>query len=587
VSVLLAVSLLLSRPALADWPNDPLVNLAVSTAATQQNGGWLVSDGSGGAIISWTDGRAGKLSNGFLAYDVYAQHVLATGVVDPAWPVNGQALCDTTARKQGGRIVSDGAGGAIVVWQDGRASGVGGFDIYAQHVLSNGTVDPLWPRQGRALCTAALDQINPVALADGKGGAIVGWQDQRSVTTADDIYAQHVQASGVVDPVWPADGRALCTAVGLQRSVTMVAGASGSAIVAWQDGRAGGGSSDHVYAERVLADGTVDPAWPANGRALCAAVGAQVNPAFVADGLGGGIISWSDGRQGTTNTDIYAQHVLAGGAVDPAWPANGRAGCTAAGNQVSPVIVGDGASGAIVGWVDFRGGTTPDVYAQHVLGNGAVDPEWPADGRALCTAPYTQASLGMAADAAGGAIVTWMDNRLVGSQDFDVYAQHVTYNGTVDPLWPADGRALCTAVGQQASPRVIADGAGGAIAAWTDMRSDVGDIYAQRVQANGSLGGSVGVPRDGVTELVLDAVHPNPWRGGALALSFSLAGGAPATLEVIDIAGRRIASQRIFNRGDGRGSATLAPGRRLAPGVYLVSLRQGGAVRTRRFVVLD
>jgi hypothetical protein len=584
VSALLTASLLFSRPALADWPNDPLANLPVCTAANQQNGGRLVSDGAGGAIIMWSDDRLDGLT-----YDIYAQHVLASGIVDPAWPAGGRALCDTTGTQQSPVIVSDGAGGAIVAWQDGRGTGLAGYDVYAQHVLASGALDAAWPHQGRALCTADLDQINVAAVPDGAGGAIVAWQDQRSVTTADDVYAQHVLASGVVDPHWPADGRALCTAVGPQRFLRIVAGTSGSAIVAWQDGRAGGGTSDHVYAERVLANGAVDPTWPANGRALCAAAGAQVNPVVVADGAGGGIVSWSDGRAGTANTDIYAQHVLAGGAVDPAWPANGQALCSAAANQVVPAIVEDGAHGAIVAWADFRVGTTSDVYAQHVLGNGAVDPAWPTDGRALCTAPYTQASLGMAADAAGGAIVTWMDNRVVGSQDFDVYAQHVTYNGTVDPVWPADGRALSTVVGEQAAPRVIADGAGGAICAWTDMRvgSQNGDIYAQRVRANGSLGGSVGVPRDGPVELALDAVHPNPWRGGALSLSFSFAGDTPATLDVIDIAGRRIASQGIATRGSGRGSASIAPGRPLAPGVYLVSLRQGGAVRTRRFVVLD
>jgi hypothetical protein len=48
----------------------------------------------------------------------------------------------------------------------------------------------------------------------------------------------------------------------------------------------------------------------------------------------------------------------------------------------------------------------------------------------------------------------------------------------------------------------IADDTGGVILAWDDWRAEVlvggnymGDIFAQRVQSNGKLGGAVVVPR--------------------------------------------------------------------------------------------
>jgi len=63
---------------------------------------------------------------------------------------------------------------------------------------------------------------------------------------------------------------------------------------------------------------------------------------IASDGAGGAIITWSDLRSGT-DSDIYAQHVLASGLVDPGWPVDGRAICTAAGDQSSPAIVSDGA----------------------------------------------------------------------------------------------------------------------------------------------------------------------------------------------------------------------------------------------------
>jgi hypothetical protein len=204
---------------------------------------------------------------------------------------------------------------------------------------------------------------------------------------------------------------------------------AGGAIVTWQDFRSGG--SD-IYAQHVLASGAVDLAWPADGRALCILASNKSLPTIAPDGAGGAIVTWQDARSG--NSDIYAQHVLASGAPDPAWPADGRALCTASGNQNVPTIVPDGAGGAIVAWQDYRGGTYGDLYAQHVLATGAVDPAWPADGRALSTAAFDQLSPVSVPDGAGGAIVTWQDLRGAGSH---IYAQRVEAFGRLGNPEPA------------------------------------------------------------------------------------------------------------------------------------------------------
>jgi hypothetical protein len=81
----------------------------------------------------------------------------------------------------------------------------------------------------------------------------------------------------------------------------------------------------------------------------------------------------------------------------------------------------------------------------------------------------------------------------------------------------------------------------------------------------------------------LDPVRPNPTRGGALAVHFSLPTAAPARLELLDVAGRRIASHEV---GAGQHSLDLGAGQHLAPGLYLVRLTQGANTRTTRAVVL-
>ena len=101
--VLLAVSVsLLAGPAAADWPSNPLGNLVICNASNFQLSPDIATDRAGGAIIAWADLRNG------VSYDIYAQHVLASGTVDPAWLNGGRAVC-TAAGSQGNvKLVSDG-----------------------------------------------------------------------------------------------------------------------------------------------------------------------------------------------------------------------------------------------------------------------------------------------------------------------------------------------------------------------------------------------------------------------------------------------------------------------------------------------
>ncbi len=469
LAIVLATGMALALPprsAHAAWPHNPAINLPLCTAANEQSTGVIASDLAGGAYVAWQDFRNGS------TYDIYAQHVLASGVTDPTWPANGRPVCSATNNQQVPCIVSDGVGGAIVAWADLRGGAT--FDIYAQHLLTTG-VDPAWPADGRALSTAAGSQVYPQMVSDGNGGAIVTWQDARS--GINDIYAQHVNAMGFVDGAWPVDGRALCTATGPQTFPTIATDGAGGAIVVWTDGRL---MVTDIYAQHVQSSGVVDPAWPVDGRGVCTATNTQQNPAIETDGSGGAYIAWEDYRSGGAD-DIYVSRVLANSTLY--WASNGVALCLAANSQINPAMVRDGGTGVLITWQDNRGATAYDVYVHHVISTGP-DASWPGDGRALCTAAGDQNSPSICSDGSGGALVGWQDVRTASG----LYAQHVSATGGVDGAWPVDGRALCLAATGIATPRVVTDGAGGAIACWTDSRAANQDIYAQRVARFSYLG---------------------------------------------------------------------------------------------------
>src|SRR5207247_928342 len=99
----------------------------------------------------------------------------------------------------------------------------------------------------------------------------------------------------------------------------------------------------------------------------------------------------------------------------------------------------------------------------------------------ICAFPTIQLAHALTRDG-GGSITVWQDER---NAQKDLYAQRLNSGGF--PVWAVGGLPVCKAAGEQLSPRLVSDGAGGAIVVWEDLRSDAGDIYAQRIDASGIL----------------------------------------------------------------------------------------------------
>ena len=375
------------------------------------------------------------------------------------WPVNGNLICSATGDQKYPEIVSDGAGGAIIAWQDSRS---GYSDIYAQRVDSLGVLK--WDADGILICTALNEQLGPRLVSDGAGGAIITWYDGRNLNY--DIYAQRVDFLGVLK--WDADGIPICTTADYRESPRIVSDRAGGAIITWSDYR---GGFANIYAQCIDTSGVVK--WITDGVAICATAGDQRLPELVSDGTGGAIMAWQDDRGGYFS--IYAQRVDSLGVEQ--WNPDGVAICTAMNGQWSPELVSDGAGGAIMAWQDDRGGYL-NIYAQRVDSSGVV--KWSLDGVAIRTATAHQKFHKVVADGAGGAIIAWQDSL---DGNWDICTQRVDSSGVVG--WAANGVAVCAAPDSQQYPKLVCDGAGGAIVAWQDYRNGNYDIYARRVGADG------------------------------------------------------------------------------------------------------
>lgn len=500
---LVLVGLLKISDSNAQWSNSSTTNNLIALAATSdyKNGQQVISDGAGGAIIVWYDDR-----NGLFNADIFAQRINAAGVIQ--WTTNGVAISTTAASDQYlPNVVSDGSGGAIITWQDFR-NGQTNPDIYAQRINAAGVVQ--WTGNGVVICNAANEQFSASIVSDGAGGAILSWQDARTPSNAD-IYAQRINAAGVVQ--WTGNGVAISAASNTQGAPNLVSDGANGAIITWQDYRSGNNSD--IYAQRINSSGVVQ--WAADGIVVSSETGDQYFPSIVSDNSNGAVITWQDFRSGIA--DIYAQRLNGSGIAQ--WDVNGVPICTATSYQYNPVIASDGANGAIITWYDVRNGNQ-DIFAQRV--NAAGNIQWFVNGVAVSTTPETQTVPAIISDGSGGAIITWQDQRN-GSGNNDVFAQKINASGAIQ--WASNGTAIGNSNARdEYKPKLASDGAGGAIIAWNayDIPSYAkADIYAQKIDASGTLGGGGGPnPCPSLLTLVSTA---DDYSSGTITKQAAVAGG--------------------------------------------------------------
>jgi hypothetical protein len=537
--------------------------VAICTAPENQQNPQIVECGLNCFTIAWQDYRNGNS-------DIYAQRLDNTGRT--LWKNNGVPVCGVAGNQEHPVI----AGGAnpIIAWVDYR-NGTGNSDIFVQKLSDDG--NPLWDQYGVSICGASGNQENPKIAPDGMDGAVIVWEDERSGTKG--ISARDISKDG--KPQWAPDGKTICAGADNAEFPQVAVMDNGNAVYVWQDRRNGGlevfaqstnpfgvnnwkangidivfgfgavaqqkpklaktGKSEYVIAFEDYRNGFSNIymqkfnnagklLWGPDGIRVSGVSANQLNPEIVSDDNGGAIVVWEDSRgektsiygqrvdasgnrlweekgvlvcqtnsekispklckdgkngiivvwQETRNEDasskIYAQHMDGNGAL--LWNENGIELSDSSGAQTSLKVASDGEMGAIITWVEYRGNiNNPDIYAQRVSPKGIV--MWGPKSLAVCKAPEAQRNPEIAVN--NEVIIAWED---AGNGNYDIYAQKVNKDGSV--AWTCDGLAICTAPNTQHEPKLTLTGDGGAAIVWEDFRNNNWDIYAQRVSSEGT-----------------------------------------------------------------------------------------------------
>jgi Subtilase family/FlgD Ig-like domain len=143
--------------------------------------------------------------------------------------------------------------------------------------------------------------------------------------------------------------------------------------------------------------------------------------------------------------------------------------------NVAPECVGDEAGGGLITWSDAN----DDVRAQRLGPSGSK--LWNGTVEKFCTATGEQRSPHAIRLSDGTFLLCWNDKR---SGAWDIYAQHLDANGNA--MWTQNGIAVCQSTGDQQNIRFV--GASDyAVAVWEDKRNGTADIYAQRINSDGTM----------------------------------------------------------------------------------------------------
>jgi hypothetical protein len=260
----------------------------------------LVSDGAGGAVVSWIldmstymsprhyiaerfDSNGASLWGGPVA--VYTTNSLPMGYV----PV----------------IQPDNAGGAFLLWHAATGSL---FNSYVQHLDADGL--PLFPAGGVSVSTlAGVNHISPTMAWDGIGGDLyVFWDERNSSQSQWGIWGQKFDGSG--NKMWTDNGRMFLPTDTLYKWAIRALPLTGGAMVFWID-EPGGYNNDRIRGFRCDPDGLM--AWPGDIVEVSSYLSGKSR--LPVDQIAGGapILIWEDNRNG--NTDIFAQSMNINGSL--------------------------------------------------------------------------------------------------------------------------------------------------------------------------------------------------------------------------------------------------------------------------------
>ncbi len=575
-SILIA-SLVLGGTALAQWPTDPAVNLAIADGAGEQILPKVATTPDGGCYVGWFDNRNG-------AYEVYLQHLNVDGF--ELWAHNGILVSDHTQLSSlvDWDLTADTDGAAVLVFTDARDGS--DLDVFGYRIGGDGAF--LWGPDGITLSSNDDYEPSPVVTQASDGDLVFLWA-RLPDSGGGSLMMQRVTPAGTLR--FAAGGLAVLQP-GTEKPgfAQLVPADDGSVICSYVRDIGSFLSPRHVHAARFAADGSV--VWGPVAVYDATSVPIAHWPREQADGMGGAVICWHSAP--TTVFNSYVQHLDADG--NELWAHNGvTVSTSSATNHLDPALAYNRNTGeTFVAWNERNTAQSQwGILAQKFDTAGAR--QWGGTGAVLLPVDATYKSYPRAGAVGDGCMVFYADEPGGGFNQDRLLGMMLDGDG--NQVWPGSPILVSSVLSSKSRlPLAIAD-AGNAIILWEDSRNGTPDVYGQSVNIDGTLGVEPVAVEGGDTTpqpTLPDAFHvydayPNPFNP-LTTLAFDLPVASRVEVRVYDVSGRLVrtllARDLPADHYQVRWDGTDDTGRRQPSGGYLFQVRTPQRVQTRTMMMV-
>jgi len=438
----------------AQWSSNPAANLSIGDGASDQTQPKVVATTDGGVFMSWFHG----IGSGF---DVRVQRLDPTGV--EVMGHQGTLVADRSfSSTQDYGLAVHASGDALLAFRDDRLTGT---QITAARIAISGA--SIWGPTGIQLTSTTAFVAAPKIAGTSDGGAVVAW------TQNSDVRVRKLDSSGT--PLWAAD--LVLTPPTGSYSVADLHAAGTDVILSMVHQTGGFTSPKRLVAQKLNAAGA--GLWGAAPKNIFDTGSLQFGnfPTFVPDGAGGAVFAWYT----SSPLQCFAQRLYSNG--NEAFPHNGTPVSTNATRiRVNPTVSFVPKTRAtVVSWVEQNSGQSQfGLYSQKL--DVAGNRQWGNEG--VAHLPLGTVPIGNVRNQAGpfAAFVFWVQTPSIGTGTLRGLRLDVA--GTAD-IAPYD---IASTPSTKSRLSVAGTTLGQSILAWKDERIDSGDIYAQNVNCDGSLG---------------------------------------------------------------------------------------------------
>jgi hypothetical protein len=472
----------LCASALGAFPDDPSTNLPVAAKPGSQTVQKAATLADGTTWVGWFDNDGG-------GFKLFVQRFTPEGV--KVFADDGLLVSDAPQSTSlvDWDLIADDDGACVVVFTDTRDGD--DRDVIAQRITTSGAMQ--WGEDGRQISINSDFEAAPRVVQDEATGEYhVSWLRSDS---ARGIYYQRLDSAGSEQV---AVGGVRIAGDGTEGPGfhTKVAHPDGGFIMVFVRDTRTFSSPRHVRAQRY--DSTGGALWNAGNPVVISdatSIPIAQYPQIALAPDGGAAFAWSDGRDG--DSDVYAQRVDANGAIQ--FAANGVTASIRSGRQqFEPAIAFVDDTLEFMCFFNDRNGAQSlrsigvqkfDATGGRAIGDVATD---------VLQFNNQNKSAPRAVPAPGGAIMAVAVEPGSAQGNFNANIVSVRVDDRGGALWQSQGGTVTVSNFPSGKSRLIAtiDSSTTTRLIWEDARDGSGDIYAQNINADGTLGADAPCPGD-------------------------------------------------------------------------------------------